>query len=342
MTADVASGVAHLFKPADAVRLRRYKNEDTPLPPEVPAGQNPPDGALIDYTLKEAASGPLTIEILDGAGKLVRKYSSDDHPAPIDPEMQNVPMYWFRSPDTEVPKATPGMHRFVWDLRWTAPIVAGGFGGFGGGGGTIPHDTPRGPFGAFVLPGRYTVKLTVDGKSYTQRVDVKIDPRIHVTAVELATTNTVEMRLADEIHHASDAAAAIHALHGELQAAQPAAASHADIAAAIKELDAKAIAISGDTGGGRGGRGGAGGGGGRGATPSGPATLAVVAGELGQAYNSASGSDFAPTITQTNSATEAEREYSQLIARWNYLRTTEVAALNAKLKAAGLSEIGGK
>ncbi len=339
MSAEVASSDAHLFKPGEAVRLRRYKNEDTPLPPEVPAGQNPPDGALIDYTLKSAATGPLTIEISTAAGKLVRKYSSDDHPAPIDPEMQNVPMYWFRSPEAEVPKATAGMHRFVWDLRWAAPVVAGGFGGFGGGGGTIPHDTPRGPFGAFVAPGRYNVKLMVDGKSYTQSVNVKMDPRIHVTAAELTATSALETRLADEIHSANDAVAESRALRGELQAAQGAAGNHADLAAAIKELDAKVAAIGGESGGGRGGRGG---GGGRGAAPSGPATLAVVAGEFGQSYNAASGSDFAPTITQTNAATEAERDYTALMARWNSARTTDVAALNVKLKAAGLNTVAQK
>jgi photosystem II stability/assembly factor-like uncharacterized protein len=334
--AKIASADAYLYKPADAYRVRRYKNEDTPLPPEEPHGQNPPDGALIDYMVKSAANGPLTIEILDASGKLVRKYSSDDHPAPIDPVTQNVPMYWFRPVDWDVPKATPGMHRLVWDLRWTAPGAGGGFGG--GGGGTIVHDTPRGPFGAFVLPGVYTVKLTVNGQTYTQTVRVKIDPRVHVTALELAAANTLETRLADEIHRANDASADAQKLRTELKTAQSTASGNADVAGAIRALEEKIVAIVGE-GGGRGG----GGGGGRGRggeTAGGAPNLAVVAGELNQVYSSVSASDFAPTITQTNAASEPEHEFAELMTKWGSLKRVDLPALNAKLRAAGMAEVG--
>ena len=71
-------------------------NTDTPLPPEEPAGKNPPDGAILDYTLKAAAAGPVTLEILDAAGKLVRRFSSADKPEPVDEKEMNVPTYWVR------------------------------------------------------------------------------------------------------------------------------------------------------------------------------------------------------------------------------------------------------
>src|SRR5207248_2204852 len=108
------SGDGFLFKPARAWRFRWNKNTDTPLPPDEPAGQNPPDGAIIDYYLGGAA--PVTLEILDPAGNLVRRYSSTDKIAPPKDEGQ-IPWYWIR-PQRSLP-GDAGMHRFVWDLHYT-------------------------------------------------------------------------------------------------------------------------------------------------------------------------------------------------------------------------------
>ena len=115
---DVAQGFspAFLFKPQVAYRLRRDNWPDTPLPPEVPAGTNPPDGAIIDYYLAPDATGPVTLEISTAGGKLVRRYSSDDQPEPLDEKEVDVPTYWIRPP--RILPATAGMHRFVWDLRY--------------------------------------------------------------------------------------------------------------------------------------------------------------------------------------------------------------------------------
>jgi photosystem II stability/assembly factor-like uncharacterized protein len=329
LSAQVAAADVHLFAPPAAYRVRRGKNSDTPLPPETPAGQNPPDGAIIDYTLKSAAAGPLTIEILDSAGKLVRGYSSEDHPAPIDARALNVPTYWFRSPQADVPSAAAGMHRFVWDVRYTAP--EGGGGGFGGGGGTIPHDTPRGPFGAFALPGSYTVKLAVDGESYTQPLMVKMDPRVKTTPEQLAAQHALEMRLTDDISRAGEAQNALRQIRTQLRAATQSA--QGSLAQAISAFDAKAQAIAGQGGGGRGG-------GGRGAVAAGgEQSLGLLSGELGGVYSSVGASDFAPTITQTEAVAEAERSLTLVMARWAALRTKDLPALNAQLRAAGLTEI---
>jgi photosystem II stability/assembly factor-like uncharacterized protein len=170
INADVASSAAYLFAPSAAYELPRDVNTDTPLPPEEPAGKNPPDGGLIYYYLKDAASGPVTLEIVDGTGKVVRTFASTDKPEPIDPGL-NVPTYWVRPP--QILSAEGGMHRFVWDLRLAPPastrrnypISA------------IYHDTPAEPLGAWVAPGDYTVRLTVDGKTFTQPMTVKADPR---------------------------------------------------------------------------------------------------------------------------------------------------------------------
>ncbi len=93
----VTAANAFLFKPQTAMRVRWNMNTDTPLPPDEPAGANPPDGAVIDYYIGAAASGPVKLEILDAAGKVIRHYSSEDPVEPVDP-MLAVPAYWVRPP----------------------------------------------------------------------------------------------------------------------------------------------------------------------------------------------------------------------------------------------------
>jgi len=169
MTPEITAGAAHLFAPSPAYRLPRDTNTDTPLPPEESAGKNPPDGAILYYYLR--ADAPVTLEILDAAGKSVRKFSSADR-APAPDLTLNVPQYWVR-PFQALP-GTAGMHRFVWDLH----AAAGGRGGRGGGCpiSAIYMDTPCSE-GAWMPPGTYSVKLTVGGQSYTEALAVKPDPR---------------------------------------------------------------------------------------------------------------------------------------------------------------------
>jgi len=121
----------------------------------------------------------VTLEILDGKGTLVRRFASDDAPEPL-VEPLVVPAYWVRPP--RLLSAAPGMHRFVWDLRLPPPpareheypISA------------IAGDTPREPLGPFVLPGSYTVRLTVDGTAFTRTLTVKMDPRVAMSPTDLA------------------------------------------------------------------------------------------------------------------------------------------------------------
>jgi hypothetical protein len=175
--AEIAASPAHLFKPQTAVRVRWNKNTDTPMPPDEPAGQNPPDGAILNYYLKNAADS-VQIEVLDGAGKPVRRYSSADQlPAPEND--LTYPTYWYRPPQN--PPATAGMHRFVWDLRYTPPDVQRHDYPMT----AVLHNTPREPRGPIALPGEYTVKLTVDGKTFIQQLTLKMDPRIKTSPADL-------------------------------------------------------------------------------------------------------------------------------------------------------------
>jgi len=155
---DVAKGNAYLFQPTDAYLLTPGNDNGTPMPRDEPIAENPPFGAMIDYYLKSNVSGPVTIEILDPAGDIIRKYSSEDKPAAVNLETLNIPAYWVRKPETVSTAA--GMHRWIWDLRPTPP----------------PRPVGRG--GApLVLPGVYTVRFTAGGKEYSKRLLVKADPR---------------------------------------------------------------------------------------------------------------------------------------------------------------------
>jgi photosystem II stability/assembly factor-like uncharacterized protein len=161
---DVAKANAYLFEPADAYLLTPGNDNGTPMPRDEPIAENPPFGAVIDYYLKANASGPLKIEIVDPAGDVIREYSSEDKPLPVNLETLNIPAYWVRTPESLSTAA--GMHRWIWDLRPTPAQRPAGGGGFGGRGGA-----------AFVLPGSYTIRLTAGGKSYSQRLLVRADPR---------------------------------------------------------------------------------------------------------------------------------------------------------------------
>ncbi|MBZ5727683.1 MAG: glycoside hydrolase [Acidobacteriia bacterium] len=171
MTAETAGAAAHLFAPRLAWRYPRNTNTDTPLPPEEPAGKNPPDGATLYYYLKDGARDAMTLEIFDAAGKLVQRFASTDQPEPPNPQL-NVTTYWIRP--FQPLSVEAGMHRFVWDLHAARAPGGGGRGGYPIS--AIYQDTP-GPQGPWAPPGAYTVKLTVDGQSYTQPLEVKPDPR---------------------------------------------------------------------------------------------------------------------------------------------------------------------
>ena len=169
---------AFLFTPPRATRVRWNMFSDTPLPPEEPTGQNPPDGAILDYHLSREAKS-VTLEIVGGSGEVIRKYSTADEPERIDPSTLPYPTYWIR-PHQALGTST-GHHRFVWDLRHAPPrgtrrthaIAA------------IHRNTPSGPVGPFVHPGTYSVRLTVDGTTQQRPLTVRLDPRVRIAPEDL-------------------------------------------------------------------------------------------------------------------------------------------------------------
>jgi photosystem II stability/assembly factor-like uncharacterized protein len=156
----VKNSAAFLFEPETAYNLPMPSENGTPQPRDEPLAENQPYGAIIDYYLGSPASGPVTLEILDPAGDPIRRFSSEDKPMQIDPNTLDIPAFWIKTPP--VLSRAPGMHRWVWNLRPTPPASNGG---------------PRRGTSS-VLPGKYEVKLTVGGQSYTRPLIVEMDPRV--------------------------------------------------------------------------------------------------------------------------------------------------------------------
>jgi hypothetical protein len=322
MSEHVTSADAFLFAPAPALRWRWNRNTDTPVPPEEPAGQNPPDGAILDYSLKQA-NGAVTLEIYDAHNRLVRGYSSEDKPDVTQEELEkelNVPTYWVRMP--KVLSAAGGMHRFVWDLRYAPPkalqhdypIAA------------IIHDTPRMPRGALVLPGRYTVKLTANGKTYTQSLIVTMDPRVKTSPAGLEQQLSASLRLAKFMEEDYDALMQAREIQKQVLALEQKEMPHA-VVQKLREFGQQVTTIE---GGGRGGRR-------RGAT--GPPSLSSLNGQLAQVFEVIQGSDNAPTTQALAAVTKLEARVQQQLAAWKSLQTGQMASLNQHLAAADLPAI---
>ena len=193
VTAAIAKSEVTLFRPADAVRILTESFQGTPLPPEVPAGKNPPTGAPIDYWLSAGPTTPVTLALLDAHNNLVRSYTSGDKTPAIP---RNVPIadVWLTPPPGLTAKA--GHNRFLWDLRYAGPKSAEAGEDDGG--------QARGPL---VVPGNYQVQLTVGGKTYSQDLRVTQDPRSPVDVRMLENQRDLALEIISELNRASEAAA---------------------------------------------------------------------------------------------------------------------------------------
>jgi hypothetical protein len=184
----IAEARVALFRPTPALRVRWNVNNDTPLPPDEPMGENPAEGASINYYLNENATGPVTLEIVDTRGRVVRRYASTDSlPWRIPPESTTpLPLHWYRQP--LVLPASAGMHRFYWDVRYQ-PLPLARRTGFGGDGSlpisASPYNTAPSPTVPFVAPGTYTVRLTVNGRPHAEPIVVRQDPRVKTPALAM-------------------------------------------------------------------------------------------------------------------------------------------------------------
>ena len=319
------------------MRVRFGTNDPTPWPPELPAGENPLPGAIIDYVLPQNASQPVKLEILDNAGKVVRRYASTDpvldpHPA-LNPEAYNqicmrqpsatdcgLPLYW-PAPPIRL-SSRPGFHRFSWDMRFE-PIGAeeDPVGGDEGATGAVPHRTYPTSFAPWAPPGSYTVRLTADGKTYTQPLTLRLDPRVKTPATALA-------QLASLSRETYDAAWAAHAAYEQARAlsAQLDKTTGDDVAAFKRQVDSLAPPRA------AGGRGGRGGGGARTRRRwSRAPTLETAPNAMMSAAMAMQGADVAPTAGQVAAITKARADGADAMRRWNTLQ--DVRPRRAQRKA---------
>ena len=320
---DVPATPAFLFHPQWTYRVRRNNNTDTPLPPEEPAGQNPPDGAMIDYWISSSIiAAPVTLDIFDEKGEhLIRHFSSLDPPEPVNPKELNVPMYWVRPSRTL--STAPGMHRFLWDLTYPAPDVLEHEYPIS----AIYHDTPRYPLGATVKPGNYKVVLTAGRQNYSQTLSIRMDPRVKVSSADLDRHFGLDRKIADALHRDYEALQQIRSLRAQLKLL-PEKKSEA-ISKAAGALDAKAAIIEGGSGG-------------YGAhylsTPAGR-SLSILNSGLGAVLSALDTADSAPTTQQTAMYEELDKALAEQLSAWEQLKSQDVPELSQQLKKAKLPPI---
>jgi len=316
----LAASDAHLFTPAAAYRIQRDTYTDTPLPPDEPAGANPPSGAIVDYYLAQASSAPVTLEILDARGQLIRKFSSADQPdvSEADLKRQLIPLYWLR-PFRSLSSAA-GMHRWVWDLHYPAPISTRHDYPIS----AIAGDTPRYPLGPTALPASYTARLTANGKTYTASFVVKMDPRVKTSASAWEKKLQSEIHLASLFSSSSQALMQAESLNEPLQdlAKKSSGPTLDSVQAFQKKLAALLDAPAGA------------------ATASEEeVTLSQINGELAVLYGQVWQADVEPTSAQSAAITSTEREAAEVMLRWNAIKSSDFPALNRVLRGASLPEL---
>ncbi len=238
----IASASAYLFPPEEAIRARVNGNWDQPTSIEVPHAPNPPYGVIVDYYLSQQPNGPIQLQVFDAHGNLVRTITSTLPPPTVG---QAYPRYWLASPQSQALSTHIGLNRFAWDLRYGKPPA-------------FQHDlenqmnmvagtTSAGPHGPQVIPGVYTLKLTVDGKTYTRHVTVMNDPRVGQSSSLMADLRAQNAISVNSWHGMQQS----YAGHQEVNAVKTQLASlrkgnlPADVASQAKALDASLTAIGG-------------------------------------------------------------------------------------------------
>jgi photosystem II stability/assembly factor-like uncharacterized protein len=295
---------------ASAYRVRWNMNTDTPLPQEEPAGQNPPDGAIIDYYLDHDINAVLQMQILDSTGKTIRVFTSADKPYDLPPV--NIPLYWIR-PQQILP-ATQGAHRFIWDLH-TQPLdlppsypIAAIYGQ------TAPNSTSP-----WVLPSKYTVRLTAEGKTYSQSLTVKMDPRVTVSSAALRKQSALSNKCYTALKSVLLMVRHLQTVQSQIQKVSPAATG--SLADSLKSLDAAVTSL---LGGGR-----------QGTTE----TAMGLSNTLNGLMNLLQESDMPVTSQAEKAVAQAEKKYSQVNGWYKLLTVTRLKIINEQLLKLNIEQI---
>ncbi len=302
----------HLYAPAVAYRVHPNNNHDTPLPAETAVGMNPPAGAVIDYTLDAGEVGPITLEIHDSQGALVRRFASDDKPAAARAH-RYFAADWLKP--LPVLAATPGAHRFVWDLRYPQPRAIAYEYGIGA---VYGVNTPTFPAGAYVLPGRFEVVLKVGTRQWRQPLSVKADPRVATPMADLQRGLAYSMVAAKALDEAYVANGEVLALRKQLTALHSGLSG--DLLEAANALERKTTVLVKSAEG----------------TDADFGAISEVIGGLCAGLEAA---DYAPTPGQQAGLDDYRGRLRQALTLWHSLRSVELAALNRQLQDAGRTAI---
>jgi photosystem II stability/assembly factor-like uncharacterized protein len=307
-----------LFRPAAAYRVHRSTWTDTPIPPDEPLAANPPAGAVLEFSLPRAARH-LSLEIIDGSGKQVRRYASDDVPTPSAEELARelIPAYWLAPP--RVLPASAGTHRWVWNLRYADPVSSTPNYPIS----AVPHATPRQPEGPLALPGSYLARLTVDGRKLEQPLTLKPDPRVRLPEGALAAQLRLANELAGLLTECSQTLLAAQSEQAQLKALKPtgaaaraASAYQARLTALLESPEEKSESAQ---------------------KPAGPGKelLPALQGHISGLYAELLRGDAPPTTAQLAATATARDSLAALVDGWKKLQA-DLPDLNRQLKAAGL------
>ncbi len=299
-----------LFRPQTAMRIRWSMYPDTPLPQEEPAGQNPPDGAIIDYFLKEKITSEVTLDILDDKGNIIRHFSSNDEPYKI-PDV-NIPLYWIRP--QQILSSEAGSHRFIWDLHYTPldlppsyPISA------------IYKNTAPSPTSPWVMPGNYTVKLKVNNKIFSQPLVIKMDPRVKTSPVDLQRLNDLSLQCYQNRKQLMKFLKETDTLHKQIKALSDKITGK--LKTSLNNFDEKVTNIENTN----------------------PATKAAGLNQLNNSFaslfNNLDETDMPPTIQTVEGVKTSQTGLNKLIELWNNIKLNDLPKLNNELKNSGLKEI---
>jgi photosystem II stability/assembly factor-like uncharacterized protein len=313
----MAAADVWLFKPQTAIRMRVSSDQGTPVPKDEALSSNPPEGAMIDYFLKDKPASAIQLEVFDSEGKLVRRFASNDDlhkPGPSDVEFE---YRWVHDP--QALSAEAGMHRFVWDLHYELPKGVHTFFGF--------------PSGPVAMAGNYTVKLTASGKSTSQPLTIKLDPRVKTINDELRQQFSLASKLAARLGEVTAALEQVDDLKKQAEARKKDASGKEEILSALRGLQDKLDAMTK-------------------VDPDGgfelfglapPSeeheSLSEVSSSLSRLLILVNSADARPTADAASASAKWDESAQTALADWVALRKTELASVNALLEKAKLKAL---
>lgn len=299
-----------LYKPQTATRVRWSMYPDTPLPQEEPAGENPPDGAVIDYYLNDDATSEVSLTITDSKGITVRKYSSSDTMYKI-PEV-NIPHYWIRP--QQILSSKKGHHRFLWDMKYAPlnvpasyPISA------------IYMNTEPEQTSPWAMPGTYMVKLKVNGKEYVQSFKIRMDPRVKTPAKDLQLQHDFSLYAYNSRKECMQALNEIAGIKEQIKKILPAV--KADFIPMLKKLEEDLTKLEST------------------ARGSNEPSFGKFENDFTTIFNVLQESDMPPTTQAINAASQLKKDYTAFGNKWMEMKRNNISELNKRLQAAGYSPV---